>query len=127
MFSFFSYRDPNTVKTFDIFDQSAQWIHRNFNAIDDQTLFEAKLGVLQSLDAPVEPGSKGQDVFKYGLTQEMANKVRLNVLKVSHDDLMRVTQLYLNKCDIPTGRYVLGPKNGDLKAAGFVINQRDQD
>lgn len=127
LFSFFSYRDPNTCKTFDIFDQSAQWIHENFKTIDDQTLFEAKLGVLQSLDAPVEPGSKGQDVFKFGLTQEMANKVRLNVLKVSHDDLMRVTQLYLNKSDVPTGRYVLGPKNDDLKAAGFVINQRDQD
>ncbi len=127
MFSFFSYRDPNTVKTFDIFDQSAKWIHDNSKTIDDQTLFEAKLGVLQALDAPVEPGSKGQDIFKYGLTQEMANKVRLNVLKVSRDDLMRVTELYLNKSDIPTGRYVLGPKNDDLKAAGFVINQREHD
>lgn len=127
IFSFFSYRDPNTVKTFDIFDQSAQWINDNFKSIDDQTLFEAKLGVLQTLDAPVEPGSKGQDMFKYGLTQAMANQIRLNVLKVSHDDLMRVTKLYLSKGETPTGRYVLGPKNDDLKAAGFVINQRTQD
>lgn len=128
MFSFFSYRDPNTVKTFDIFDRSAEWIQENFKTIDEQTLFEAKLGVLQSIDAPVEPGAKGQDVFKYGLTQEMANKNRLNVLKVSRDDLMRVTQLYLSGSGtLPTGRYVLGPKNDDLQAAGFVVNQREQD
>lgn len=125
MFSYFSYRDPNTVKTFDIFDRSAQWIEDNFKTIDDQTLFEAKLGVLQTLDAPVEPGSKGQDVFKYGLTQEMANKIRLNVLKVSRDDIMRVTQLYLKNIDLPTGRYVLGPENDDLKAAGFVHEREE--
>lgn len=124
MFSFFSYRDPNTVKTFEIFDQSANWIRENSKTIDQQTLFEAKLGVLQALDAPVEPGSKGLDVFKYGLTQEMANRVRSNVLKVSHEDLIRVTESYLARNDIPTGRYVLGPNNDDLKAAGFVINQR---
>lgn len=69
MFSFFSYRDPNTIKTLEIFDQSGKWVTENFQSIDDQTVFEAKLGVIQNLDAPVEPGSKGQDLFKFGLSQ----------------------------------------------------------
>lgn len=69
MFSFYSYRDPNTIKTLDIFDQSGKWITDNFQSIDDQTVFEAKLGVLKGLDAPVEAGSKGQDMFKFGLSQ----------------------------------------------------------
>lgn len=69
MFSFFSYRDPNTIKTLDIFDQSGKWITENFQSVDDQTIFEAKLGVIKSLDAPVEAGSKGEDMFKFGLSQ----------------------------------------------------------
>lgn len=127
MFSFYSYRDPNTVKTLEIFDQSAQWINDNFKSLDEQTLFEAKLGVLQTLDVPVEPGSKGQDMFKYGLSQDMANEIRLRVLNVSRDDLIRVTDRYLKNQEIPTGRYVLGPKNEDLKTAGFVTNEWGQD
>lgn len=69
MFSFYSYRDPNTIKTLDIFDQSGKWITENFQSIDDQTVFEAKLGVIKSLDAPVEAGSKGLDMFIYGMSQ----------------------------------------------------------
>lgn len=65
----YSYRDPNTIKTLDIFDQSGKWITDNFQTIDDQTVFEAKLGVLKSLDYPVEAGSKGEDMFKFGLSQ----------------------------------------------------------
>lgn len=67
--NFSSYRDPNTIKTLDIFDQSGKWITDNFKSIDDQTVFEAKLGVIKSLDAPVEAGSKGQDMFIFGLSQ----------------------------------------------------------
>lgn len=69
LFHFFSYRDPNTIKTLDIFDQSGKWVTENFQSIDDQTIFEAKLGVIKSLDAPVEAGSKGQDMFVLGLSQ----------------------------------------------------------
>lgn len=53
----------------DIFDQSGKWITDNFKSIDDQAVFEAKLGVIKSLDAPVEAGSKGQDMFVFGLSQ----------------------------------------------------------
>ncbi len=53
----------------------------------------------------------------------MRNEYRQRVLNVLHDDLIRVTELYLKRHDHPTGRYVLGPQNDDLKAAGFVVSQ----
>ncbi|KAG4067081.1 hypothetical protein HA402_000072 [Bradysia odoriphaga] len=123
MFSFFSYRDPNTIKTLEIFDQSGKWITENFKTICDQTVFEAKLGVIKGLDAPVAAGSKGDDMFMFGLSQEMRNEYRQRILNVGHEDLIRVTELYLKRRDHPTGRYVLGPQNEELKAAGFVVSQ----
>ncbi|KAJ6647499.1 Presequence protease, mitochondrial, partial [Pseudolycoriella hygida] len=122
IFNFFSYRDPNTIKTLEIFDQSGNWITENFHSIDDQTIFEAKLGVIKGLDAPVEAGAKGLDMFRFGMSQEMLNECRQRVLNVQHEDLIRVTELYLKRQDQPTARYVLGPQNDDLKAAGFVLS-----
>ena len=55
--------------------------------------------------------------------QDMLNEYRKRVLSVSHADLVRVTELFLNRQDHPTGRYILGPNNDDLKSAGFVVNQ----
>lgn len=52
----------------------------------------------------------------------MLYEYRQRVLNVQHSDLIRVTELYL-KQDQPTGRYILGPQNDDLKAAGFVVSQ----
>lgn len=53
----------------------------------------------------------------------MLNEYRQRVLNVQHADLIRVTEVYLKQQDHPTGRYVLGPQNDDLKAAGFVVSQ----
>lgn len=122
LFSFFSYRDPNTIKTLDTFDLSAKWINDNWNAINDQVLFEAKLGLLQRIDDPVGPGSKGLEYFKTGISQEMSSEHRRRVLSVNHEDLRRVNEMYLKNGDLPAGKFVLGPENSVLKD-GWTINQ----
>lgn len=116
-FSFYSYRDPNSRKTLDTFDQSLNWINDNWNSIDDQTLFEAKLGVLQKTDSPIAAGAKGQDNFKYGITPYIFNDQRIRILSVTLNDLKIVAEKYLdNNTDNNklSGKYVLGPENNTL-------------
>lgn len=119
VFSFFSYRDPNTDKTLDTFDGSAKWIHDNWTKLDDQLLFESKLGVLQQIDDPTAPGSMGLQYFQHGIDQEMHEEHRKGVLRVSRDDLGRVTDAYLKDGAVKTvGRFVLGPANEKLTGDG---------
>lgn len=123
MFSFYSYRDPNSVKTLDTFDGSAKWIADNWQRIDEQMLFEAKLGVLQSIDEPVAPGMKGEDYLKYGISQNMEAEHRRRTLAVNHDDLQRCTELYLKNASLPTSRFVLGPENKDLQNDEWSVKE----
>lgn len=118
LFSFYSYRDPNTVITLDAFDGSAQWIQDNWSKIDEQLLFESKLGVLQQIDAPTSPGAMGLEYFLQGIDRKMHEEHRRGVLQVSREDLGRVTNTYLKEGAAKTvGRFVLGPANEKLKAA----------
>lgn len=118
LFNFFSYRDPNSQKTLDTFDASACWVKENWEKIDEQLLFEAKLGVLQQLDEPTAPGSKGMDLFKAGIDEAMYNAHRTQVLGVTRDDLDFVTQRYLVDGAVQAvGRFVLGPKNEGFSAS----------
>lgn len=115
IFTFFSYRDPNSTKTLDIFDEAFAWIKEYQSKLDAQTLFEAKLGVLQQIDAPIAPMDKGIDQFRYGLTHEMRMAHRKNILDVTVTELMDVAERYLKvgACK-NVGRCVLGPENQEL-------------
>ncbi|KAJ8968610.1 hypothetical protein NQ317_011402 [Molorchus minor] len=63
VFSFYSYRDPRNVETLDIFDKSHKWLEEQFDKITDQDILEAKLGVFQTVDAPIPPSAKGCEEF----------------------------------------------------------------
>lgn len=57
VFAFYSYRDPSPSNSLKVFDGSALWLKENVPKGSD--LDEAKLGVFQSVDAPVSPGARG--------------------------------------------------------------------
>lgn len=112
--SFFSYRDPKPDNTFHIYDNSADWI--NSNDFTDQDVEEAKLGVFQTIDAPIPPGAKGSREFLYRITDEDLRNHRLSVMNVSKDDVSRVALNYLNKNrNVSEGRVLLGPENVNVK------------
>lgn len=113
VFSFFSYRDPCCRKTLDTFDATGQWLKNNWNTIDDQALFEAKLGVLQALDAPIAAGYKGISEFKHGVTDELFARQRHLVLSVTRDDLIRVAEEYFTDNSRTYGKCILGPETSD--------------
>uniref|UniRef100_A0A182R103 Presequence protease, mitochondrial n=1 Tax=Anopheles farauti TaxID=69004 RepID=A0A182R103_9DIPT len=119
LFSFFSYRDPNSRTTLDVFDQSYEWNVRTVPQMDDQTLFEAKLGVLQQLDVPIAPLERGMDLFRQGLSDDLFAKHRAAVLDVGKELLLEVNELYLKPGAVSVvGKSVLGPENKDLPREG---------
>lgn len=119
LFNFFSYRDPNSRVTLDVFDQAYQWAGENLAKMDDQTLFEAKLGVLQQLDIPIAPIDQGMDLFRHGISEERFNKHRNEVLSVGKEQLMQVNERYLKPGAVTVvGRSVLGPEKDGLKKDG---------
>ncbi|XP_004535831.1 presequence protease, mitochondrial [Ceratitis capitata] len=116
IFCFFSYRDPNSSKTLKVFNNTYQWLQENIAEITEQALFEAKLGVLQQLDAPIAPGNMGIDFFLYGVSQEMFAKYRARLLSTSVDELKNVVERYFKNEPEHFGSCLLGPENKGLEA-----------
>ncbi|KAI1934673.1 Mitochondrial presequence protease [Ophidiomyces ophidiicola] len=93
LFSFSSYRDPNPMNSLKVFDNSG--VFARDRAWEERELAEAKLGIFQSLDAPMSVDREGQRYFLTGVTQNMDQRWREQVLDVTGDDVSRVAQKYL--------------------------------
>ncbi|XP_037946631.1 presequence protease, mitochondrial [Teleopsis dalmanni] len=115
IFNFFSYRDPNSTKTLEAFDNTYKWLQEHNEQVTEQALFEAKLGVLQQLDAPVAPGNVGIDFFLYGVSQEMFLKYRNRMLSVTLKELKDVAERYFKAEPAYYGKCLLGPENKALE------------
>lgn len=131
LFNFFSYRDPNSIKTFETFDASNAWVQDNMKSIiDDQALFEAKLGILQQLDAPQSPAEIGLENFKHGITHEIFAKHRESILSTSRDDIERVSGKYLGDDGrTVVGKSCIGPVNEELvktKNEKWTVNEQNE-
>ncbi|XP_058466627.1 presequence protease, mitochondrial [Malaya genurostris] len=119
LFNFFSYRDPNARVTLDVFDRTHQWTTENLEKLDQQTLFEAKLGVLQQLDAPIAPMDRGMELFRHGISEKRLEKHRDAVLSVRKEQLVEVSHRYLRPGAVKVvAKSVLGPANDGLKKDG---------
>ncbi|XP_053684729.1 presequence protease, mitochondrial [Sabethes cyaneus] len=119
LFNFFSYRDPNSRGTLDVFDAAHQWAKQSLSNMDEQTLFEAKLGVLQQLDVPIAPIDRGMDLFRHGISEQIFEKHREAVLSVNREQLTEVSNRYLKPSTGKTvGISILGPENEALKRDG---------
>ncbi|KAI1824719.1 Metalloenzyme, LuxS/M16 peptidase-like protein [Xylaria intraflava] len=93
LFGFYSYRDPNPQNTLSIMRSAGRW------AVDkqwpDQDLEEAKISVFQSVDAPKSVNSEGMLRFVSGITDEMKQKKREQLLDVTKDQVREVAQKYI--------------------------------
>jgi len=126
IFSFFSYRDPNSTKTLDTFDSTYEWLKSNTEILTEQTLFESKLGVLQQLDAPIAPGNRGSEFFLYGITEAIFQKYRQKTLNVTTNEINACIEKYFKDEPKHYGKTVLGPENPEIeKSSGkwTVIRQ----
>ncbi|HEY0832223.1 MAG TPA: insulinase family protein [Candidatus Dormibacteraeota bacterium] len=95
-FYFGSYRDPNIVRTYDVFDQAVRWV--TDGDIDAEALKEAILGSCGDVDPLESPDIKGRREATNratGFTKEARERFKQRLLQVTGDDLRRVTRGYL--------------------------------
>ena len=93
VFGFYSYRDPNPVNTMKIMKSAGRW------AVDKQwsnrDLEDAKISVFQGVDAPIAVNEEGMGNFLYGVTEEMKQNRREQLLDVTKDQVREVAQKYI--------------------------------
>lgn len=115
VFSFYSYRDPRCLETLDIFDNTYKWLKEKIENIKVQDVFEAKLGVFQSVDAPIPPSHKGCEEFMKRLTPDIKQRYRADLMTVDKDGIEEVADKYLSEKNVlNTGKVVIGPKNDKM-------------
>lgn len=108
LFSFYSYRDPKSLETIETFDRSVEWaLKADYN---DEAIKEAKLRVFQKIDAPTPPSGKGMRLFLSHINDDQFAAQRQQIVNVTKDDLVRVTQKYLCQPAV-YGVTIIGPPN----------------
>ncbi|KAI0124174.1 peptidase M16C associated [Xylariales sp. AK1849] len=93
LFGLYSYRDPNPQNTFSIMRGAGRWaVDKQF---ENQDLEEAKISVFKSIDAPKSVNTEGMDRFVSGITEEMRQQRREQLLDVTKDQVREVAQRYI--------------------------------
>ncbi len=98
VFSMMSYRDPHIQRTLQVYDQAVEWAVKG--AFSAESLKEAVLAVFSDLDKPLSPAGAGAQEFanlRQGLTLEMRNRMRQQLLAVDVAALQAVAQKYLQQ------------------------------
>ncbi|XP_076167353.1 presequence protease, mitochondrial [Ptiloglossa arizonensis] len=129
IFIFYSYRDPNSIRTLDLFEKTYDFL-LNYS-IPESDINEAKLRIFQRIDAPVPPCNRGMIRFKYNLTDDDIQEQREQLKSVTKDQLMNVATKYLQpgQNDIRVGRALIGPVNHDLlnrHSENWIIQNQEE-
>ncbi|KAJ8471823.1 hypothetical protein OPV22_026166 [Ensete ventricosum] len=87
VFSYLSYRDPNLLKTLDVYDGTDSFLREL--QLDDDTLTKAIIGTIGDVDAYQLPDAKGySSLMRYllGVTEEERKRRREEILSTSLKD-----------------------------------------
>ncbi|KAI1901367.1 hypothetical protein AGOR_G00033660 [Albula goreensis] len=113
LFSFYSYRDPNSVQTLSAFRSGVEWAKAG--KFTQQDIDEAKLSVFSAVDAPVAPSDKGMNIFLNGISDEQKQRHREQLFAVTDKSLIDVAGRYLGIGQRTCGVAILGPENETIK------------
>jgi presequence protease len=109
-FYFGSYRDPNIVRTYEVYDRAVKWV--TDTEIDPVALKESILGACGDVDPLESPDIKGRREATNrltGFTLEERERFKQRLLRVTADDLRRVAGAYLT-VPRPVQATVAGPE-----------------
>lgn len=98
IFSFYTYRDPHLLNSLKAFEEAISFIESG--KFSDQELEEAKLGLLQSWDAPLSPGSEGSfelEVLISNKSLEQRKARRLRLLQADSKDIQKAIKKHIKK------------------------------
>lgn len=115
--SFYSYRDPNSVSSVSIFDEAGDWLRKN--EFSDSDVDEAKLAVFRDIDVPIAPSEQGMRLFLSGLDDDLFARHRVDILKVSREDLLDVGRMYLGA---EGAKVIIGPDSKETDAWQKVLS-----
>ena len=85
---FVSYRDPNLAETLKVFEQTGDYL-RNFDA-DERDMTKYIIGTVSGMDTPLTPsqrGLRGLNCYLSGITQEILQNTRNEVLDATVEDI----------------------------------------
>eukprot|EP00331_Platyophrya_macrostoma_P017885 CAMPEP_0176471264 /NCGR_PEP_ID=MMETSP0127-20121128/41032_1 /TAXON_ID=938130 /ORGANISM="Platyophrya macrostoma, Strain WH" /LENGTH=556 /DNA_ID=CAMNT_0017865885 /DNA_START=137 /DNA_END=1807 /DNA_ORIENTATION=- len=124
--SFWSYRDPHVLETYQAFEKAVQWASKG--EMSEGDIKDAKMGVFARIDKVVEPQHKGMFELLGGVTTEMRQQYRTRLLEVKHQDLVDVAQKYLLESikKGETSQVIFGSQNNNLEglmSRGWKIEQ----
>lgn len=126
IFTFMSYRDPNPMNSLKTYQNSG--IFARDRAWSEREIEEAKLGIFQGLDAPLSVDDEGTRYFMSGVTHEMDQRWREQVLDVTAKDVNQVADQFLVNASRPV-TCVLGEKKdwagSDWNVRKLSIGQDD--
>ncbi len=90
---FVSYRDPNLLKTIDVYERAAEAIAQ-FEA-DERTMTQYIIGAVSDLDMPMNPAAKGLNslsAYMTGLTKEIMQQERDELLNAKPEDIRELAE-----------------------------------
>lgn len=90
---FVSYRDPNLQKTVEVYEHTGEYL-KNFTA-DERTLTQYIIGTISDVDAPLSPAAYGAyslGAYLSGVTDDMIQKDRDEVLNVTQEDIRKLAE-----------------------------------
>lgn len=93
LFQMYSYRDPTPQNTEIVMRAAGDWAAQR--AFQNRDVEEGKLGIFQSLDAPISPRSEISRSLYSQLTDEQRQTYRTNLINVEPRHLNEVAQKYL--------------------------------
>ncbi|SCU91938.1 LAFA_0F06832g1_1 [Lachancea sp. 'fantastica'] len=116
--SFYSYRDPQPLNTLSVFQNSGLYAVEKADW-QNSDLDEAKLTIFQQVDAPISPSSEGVTEFTYGITDDMRQRRREQLLDVSLADVRNAAEKYLFNTE--TVSAAIGPKLAEMQKESWNI------
>lgn len=124
-FHFYSYRDPNLQSSVDTFYKAIA----SFGNFNERELEEAKLGVLQTLDAPITPGNRAIVAYSWhrtGRTKQLREAFRTQVINATRQEVMEAVSTHLaNKTGTLVsflGKELYEKESKQLKTPLFIIS-----
>ncbi|RYY75520.1 MAG: peptidase M16 [Gammaproteobacteria bacterium] len=121
-FRFYSYRDPRLTETLQDFDAALDWLKNTLHS--EQSLEEAILGVIGSIDKPGSPAGEAKTTYHaelFGRTREKRELFRNRVVHVTLQDLIRVADTYLLPDKASVGVVSHAAQQEKLESLGLEI------
>lgn len=91
---FVSYRDPNLAATNEVYEGIPEYL-RNFT-IDERDMTKYVIGTISDVDTPLTPSLKGArnlSAYLSGVTDEMIQREREEILDVTQDDIKALADI----------------------------------